>query len=200
MSTLIDLAPLLPATRRERRAERRRLRRCDLLTSRLGELHSMRALLQRASDLVAHGWVQDAWFVVATREGGTRVVTTQGVRRAGRLPVVGACLVGGIVEAGGGPRSVRTQLVARSLDLTWHTLHEDPRRAVHWCPGPDVRMLHLQDLTRWNDAPARTQGEVVGLLLGAQRTVDAQRDLCRDELALTGAPREHAAGPPLLHP
>ena len=186
MSTLRDGARSSAATRRERRAERRRLLRTDVLTARLGELQAIQAVLRQATEVVTQGWVQNAWFVVTTPGGDARAVAAHEVGRAVDLPVVGACLVGGIVEAGGGPAAARSQLVSRSLDLTWHTLHEDPRQPVRWCPGPDVRTGHLQDLTRWNDAPDRTHGEVVGLLLAAQHTVDSQRDLCRDELAGLG--------------
>jgi hypothetical protein len=189
VSTHLVIAPPPPRSRRQSRAERReerhRLERCDTLTARLAELHAMNSLLQRSVEVVSGGWIQGAWFTVATR-GGTRVVAAHDVRRATRHPVVGACLVGGIVEGGGGPTSVRSQLVRRTLDLTWHTLHEDPREPVRWCPGPDVRLLRLLDLTRWNDAPGRTQEEVVDLLVATRLTTDVQRELCRAELSGVG--------------
>ena len=152
----------------------------------------MRSLLSRAAEVVSAGWVQDAWFAVETRSG-TRVVAAHDVRRAARHPVVGACLVGGVVEAGGGPTSVRSQLVRRTLDLTWHTLYEDPRQPVRWCPGPDVRLMRLLDLTRWNDTEGRTQGEVVDLLHRGELTVDLQRDLCHIELCRTELGRTELA-------
>jgi hypothetical protein len=192
VSTHLLLAPPSPTTRRERREERRRLERCDTLSARLAELHSMRPLLQRAAEVVTGGWVQDAWFAVATRRG-TRVVTAHDLRQAARHPVVGACLVGGVVEAGGGPRAVRSQLVRRTLDLTWHALYEDPHQPVRWCPSPDVRLLQLLDLTRWNDTPGRTQDEVVDLLVTAQHTVDLQSELCRAELSGVGIPSDSCA-------
>ncbi len=199
MSIDLALAPARRTSRRERRAERHRLERADTLTARLAELHTMRSLLDRAAEVVSGGWVQDAWFAVSTRNG-TRVVAAHDVRRATRHPVVGACLVGGIVEAGGGPRAVRSQLVRRTLDLTWHTLYENPQAPVRWCPGPDVRLLRLLDLTRWNDTTGRTQGEVVDLLHSAQLTADLQRDLCRGELAGVGLRSEPCAPSPTPRP
>lgn len=173
--------------RRDQRAERRRLRRQDALSARLAELHAIGALLASASEIVAGGWVQGAWFRVDT-PGGPRVVTAYDLDLVERQPVSGACLVGAVVEAAGGPETVRSQLVQRTLDLTWHALREGSDRPVHWCPGPRMRMMQVLELTYWNDAPGRTQGEVAGLLTAAQRCVDSERDLCLDEQrALAGA-------------
>jgi hypothetical protein len=174
------------APRRDRRAEQRRLERLDSTSARLAELHAMGPLLDRAADVVAAGWVQAAWFTVASG-GGRRSVTTYELRRAQNREVVGACLVGAIVHAGGGPASVRSQLVRRTLDLTWHALHGSPEEPVRWCPGPDVRMLRVLDLTSWNDAPGRTQGEVVGLLVAARRLAEVERSRYAEE----HAQREH---------
>jgi hypothetical protein len=146
----------------------------DSKSARLAELHAMGPLLERAADVVAAGWVQAAWFTVASGGGG-RHVTAYELRRAANRRVVGACLVGSVVHAGGGPPSVKSQLVRRTLDLTWHALHGSPGEPVRWCPGPDVRMLRVLDLTSWNDAPGRTQGEVVGLLVAARDLVDVER-------------------------
>lgn len=44
-------------------------------------------------------------------------------------------------------------------------------------------MMTVLDLTHWNDAPDRTQGEVVGLLAAAHHSATAQRDSCRAERA-----------------
>lgn len=179
--------PLTRHGRRERRAQRRRLKRQDTLSAELAELHAIRALLDRAAEVVGNGWVQGAWFTVATSDG-TRDITAYNLPLALNRPVTGACLVGSVVEAAGGPATVRSQLVQRTLDLVWHTLHEDPERPVRWCPGPRMRMLGLLELTSWNDAPGRTQGEVVELLEAGQRTTDVQREMCRTEQAeLAGA-------------
>jgi hypothetical protein len=183
VSTVI--APFDPLTRpgrHERRAERRRLKRHDALSGQLAELHAIRALLEQAAEVVDGGWVQGAWFTVATASG-KRAVTAYDLHLAENQPVSGACLVGAVVHAAGGPATVRSQLVQRTLDLTWHALREDPDRSVQWCPAPRVRMMQVLDLTHWNDAPGRTQGEVVELLLAARQAAEAQRHLCRAEQA-----------------
>lgn len=168
--------------RRQRRAERRRLRRQDALSARLAELSALRTLLGEAAAIVERGWVQRAWFRVSTPDG-PRVLHGFDLRQAATRPVTGACLVGAVVQAGGGPGAARSQSVQRALDLTWHTLREDPRHPVRWCPGPYARGLQVLDLTHWNDAPTRTRDEVVGLLAAAQDTAEAQRDLCLAERA-----------------
>ena len=85
-----------------------------------------------------------------------------------------ACLVGAIVQAGGGAAAVRSQPVQRALDLTWHALHGDPREPVRWCPAPPVRAGHVRDLVRWNDHPSRTRHEVGALLGRASATAGAE--------------------------
>lgn len=179
------IAPFDHPTRpgpRQSRAERRRLKQQDALSSRLAELHAIRALLGQAADVVSAGWVQGAWFAVATADG-QRGVTAYELPLIADHPVNGACLVGGIVQAAGGPATVRSQLVQRTLDLTRHTLREAPHRPVHWCPGPAMRTMGVLELTHWNDAPERTQGQVVDLLRAAQRTVDVERNMCRNREA-----------------
>ncbi len=113
-------------------------------------------------------------------------------RRTMRLttdhPVTGACLVGAVVQAGGGPEAVRSQPVQRTLDLIWHSLREDAVRPVRWCPGPPVRAIHVLDLTHWNDAPDRTRGEVVELLRSSVAAADDQRERCRSEQAVLAGP------------
>jgi hypothetical protein len=168
------------AGRRARRAERRRLERQDALSRRLAELGMIRGLLEQAVGIVRAGWVQGAWFTVAA-PGGDRAVTTYDLRAAVSQPVTGACLVGSVVQAAGGPVEVRSQLVQRTLDVVWHALREDPGRPVRWCPGPCARMMHVLEMTFWNDAPGRTQDEVADLLVAARQTAEAQSDLCRAE-------------------
>ncbi len=168
-------------TRRERRAERRRLKRLDVLSTKLAELHAISELLAQAADLLDTGWVQGAWFAVETPDG-QRSLTAGDVGLADEMPVIGACLVGAVVHAAGGPAEVGSQLVQRSLELTRHELRE-PDQPVRWCSGPSLRMMTVLDLTHWNDAPGRTRDEVVGLLIGAQHSVAAERRACRAERA-----------------
>lgn len=175
--------------RRQRRAARRRLRRVDALSAQLVQLHVIRTLLEQAVEIVRGGWIQGAWFAVDV-DGRTRAVTAPTLHLTTDHPVTGACLVGAVVQAGGGPDAVRSQPVQRALDLVWHSLREDAGQRVRWCPGPPVRMMHVLDLTHWNDAPDRTRGEVVQLLQSSLTTADAQRERCRTEqaeLAFTGA-------------
>ena len=47
-------------------------------------------------------------------------------------------------------------------------------------------MMHVLDLTHWNDAPGRTRGEVEGLLEASLATADVQRQRCRSEQAGLG--------------
>ncbi len=161
------------SARHDHRAERRRLARCDALSSRLAELRSIRDVLAQAAEMVGHGWVQDAWFTVGTPRGEV-AVTAFDLRLVDTYPVTGACLAGAVVHAGGGPAAVGSQLTQRTLDLTWHALREGAVPPAALCPSPQVRTMRLLDLTRWNDARGRTQAEVVDLL-GAARHVAAER-------------------------
>ena len=169
--------------RRERRAERQRLRKVDALSAQLAQLHAIRVLLEQASEIVRGGWIQGAWFAV-DMGGRTRAVSAPELRLTRDHPVTGACLVGAVVQAGGGPESVRSQPVQRALDLVWHSLREDAGQPVRWCPGPPARMMHVLDLTHWNDAPDRTRGDVVGLLRSSAAAADVQRERCRSEQAV----------------
>jgi hypothetical protein len=130
----------------------------------------MRSVLIDARGHLAQGWVQQAWF--AGRPAGRPVPTTDELVRAVAPPA--ACLVGAVVLAAGGPDAVREQLTQRSLDLLWHTLHRPATDPVRWCPGPALRTLQVQDLTRWNDAPERSLDDVLAL-------VDAAIDRTREE-------------------
>lgn len=171
--------------RRERRSERRRLRRVDALSARLAELRTIRSLLEDAAEIVRGGWIQGAWFTVDLG-GRTELVTAPEIDLTTNHPVTGACLVGAVVQAGGGPESVRSPPVQRALDLVWHSLREDSGERVRWCPGPPVRMMHVLDLTHWNDAPDRTRGDVLALLDTSVSATDAQRERCRSEQAALG--------------
>ena len=179
--------------RRERRAARLRLRRVDALSAQLAQLQAIRALLEQAAEVVLGGWVQGAWFAVDV-DGRTRTVIAPQPRLTADHPVTAACLVGAVVQAGGGPAAVRSQPVQRALDLIWHSLRENAEQPVRWCPGPPVRAMHVLDLTHWNDAPDRTRGDVVGLLRSSVASADAQRERCRSELlALAGRSSESSS-------
>lgn len=156
----------------------------------------MHDLLERGAEVIGTGWLQRGWFTVMTSEG-RRPVTAYNLGDAVDHPVVGACLVGSVVRGAGGPAAVRTQLVQRTLDLLWHTLREDPERPVRWCPDPQTRALRVLDLTRWNDSPARTHGEVLALLRAAQQTARIERDRYRAaQLDLATGSRHLQRDPP----
>src|SRR5690348_14313583 len=96
---------------RDRLAERRMLARRDRLTARLVELHDIAQLAGRARAVVETGWVQRGWY------------RYQDPDERSNQSVTGACLVGAIVHAGGGRQAFTSQLVQRTLDLTWNTLY-----------------------------------------------------------------------------
>ncbi|MEO6999293.1 MAG: hypothetical protein ABI112_14530, partial [Terracoccus sp.] len=177
------IVPSAHLSRRQRQEERRRLQQIDTLSARLAELCSIAALLERAVQVVGAGWVQGAWFSVEA-PAGQRTVAAYDLRLALDHPVIGACLVGGVVQGAGGPAAARSQLVQRTLDLLWHTLRESPDQPVRWCPGPAVRQGMLREMTRWNDDPRRTQKEVLDLLTAARHTADVQRETCLTQQAV----------------
>jgi hypothetical protein len=168
-------------SRRARWSERRRRTRHDLTAARLAELHCIRLLLEDAVAVVGSGWVQHAWFAVTDDRGRQRSVTAHNLQLATGSPVAAACLVGSIVHAAGGPGTARSQLVQRTLDLTWHALYQNEQQPVRWSPSPPVRAAQVRDLTRWNDASGRTAEQVAALLRTAIRTANAQTELVRSQ-------------------
>jgi hypothetical protein len=174
------------STRTPRRQQRRALRRCDRLGARLAELDAIQGLLADATDVVSSGWVQGAWFTVA-QGGRTRAITAYDIGSAIDRPVSGACVVGAVVQAAGGPAAVRRQVVQRTLDVLWHALREDPQRPVRWCPGPHTRGLQVLELTFWNDAKGRSADDVAGLLRSASVSAAAEADRCRAERSVLAA-------------
>jgi hypothetical protein len=159
----VSVDPHRPGWRAKRRLTRQ-LRRRDEASARLAELDHLADILNQAADLISGGWLQHSWFAYLDDTGRRRTVTAHNVDRMAGRPVVGACLVGGIVEAGGGLSNVRSQAVQRAVDLTWHTLHEIQVPANHWTSAPEVRMHQVRDLTRWNDHPNRTAPQAEALL------------------------------------
>ena len=149
---------------RAKRNLTRQLRDRDDASARLAELHILAEILSQAADLISGGWLQHSWFAYRDDNGRTKTVTAYNVKEMAGRPVVGACLVGAIVEAGGGLSNVRAQPVQRAIDLTWNTLFEAAPRSNHWTPAPEVRTQHVRDLTRWNDQPRRTAPQAEGLL------------------------------------
>jgi hypothetical protein len=174
--TLATIAPAAPAPVgfRERRRRRARLAERDRSSARLAELHRIADLARRAADLVGSGWVQNAWFAVADEHGRRTGLTGPGLALLADRPVVGGCLVGAVVQAAGGLPAVPTQLVQRTLDLTWHALVAGEGEPVRWRADPVARLARLQELTRWNDDPARVRTDVTGLLRSVERAADRE--------------------------
>ena len=169
------------ARRRLQRQERRRLAEQAGRRVRLAEVLRFWAVLEEAGVLGELGWMLDGWLAVLDAQGRTHKLTVPDFQLASERRVSGVCLVGGIVYAAGGPHAVHSQLVQRSLDLTWHALSESARQPVRWCPSPAVRTAHVRDLTRWNDQPQRTAGQVSSLLQSAVHLADAQIETRRAE-------------------
>jgi hypothetical protein len=166
--------------RRERKQLRRALRDQDQLSSKLAELHHVESLLADAAQVVQRGWMQNGWFAYVDATGARHIVTGCTPRMKRTLApeqVLSTCLVGAIVHAAGGPSQARSQLVQRTIDLTWHASFRGARERVRWCPSPVERAGHMIDLVHWNDRPGRTPQEVTALLgrAGALARAEAER-------------------------
>ena len=166
----------------ERRRQRKRLAAQDQLSAHIAELMRIRELVGAAREVVAAGWVQDAWYVRPDEHGRQHSI---GHLRGnlGGGPVARACLVGAILHANGGVATADTQAVQRTFDLTWHTLNRPEREPVRWCPAPPIRAQQLHDLVSWNDQPGRTGADVEALLIAAERTADREIAQSRQRLA-----------------
>jgi hypothetical protein len=172
----------VPQSRRDRRRLRRALREQDLISAKLAELRRIVTLLDDATRVVEHGWLQEGWFAFVDRSGERRIVVGCTPRMARTLDpdqVVAACLVGAIVHAGGGPTQARSQLVQRTIDLTWHAAFRGASEPVRWGPSPVERAGHLMDLVRWNDDPHRTSPQVAALLGRSRVVAHAEADRTR---------------------
>jgi hypothetical protein len=155
------------------------LRDQDRLSAKLAELHRIDGLLAQAAHFIEKGWMQHGWFAYVHPSGERRVVIGCSPRTTRSLSpeqVISACLVGAIVQAGGGPSEARSQLVQRSIDLTWHASFRGLQEPVRWSPSPVERAGHVMDLVRWNDRPGRTSGEVAALLDRARCVAAAETE------------------------
>jgi hypothetical protein len=171
-----------PAPRRLADQHRRRVRH-DVLGARLAELDRIGTVLDEAREIVEHGWVQHAWFSYVDEVGRSRLATAYDLHLMAGRPVTGACLVGAVVLAGGGVSAAGSQLVNRTLDLTWHALRAGGEPHVHRCPSPAERAVQTRDLTSWNDAGRRTADEVQALLVGAGAAAASEAACVRREYA-----------------
>lgn len=135
------------------------------------ERDRLQALLSDARRFVETSWVQGAWFSVRDETGRTRLVRGGNAVQLADQRIVGSCLVGAIIRAGGGVSAAQEPPVQRALDAVWHALREQEGAAVQWSPPPMTRMQHVRDLTRWNDRTTTTSTDVSSLLLTAERVV-----------------------------
>ena len=142
MKVLLSTPYTTPLGWRARRQARRRLAELDALGARLAELSRIRDLAEAAREVVATGWVKDAWYV---RPDARRVDLVQ-ARRMARVPVERACLVGAILHAGGGVASADTQLAQRTLDLTCTPSTAAPTSP---CAGARRRRSALSTCATW---------------------------------------------------
>ena len=156
----------------------------DRLGAQLAFVTQIRDLVAAARDVVAAGWVKDAWFISHDAQGKPRSVDFMAAKRMEQaLPADRACLVGAILHAGGGGvATAETQLVQRTFDLTWHTLHRSAREPFRWCPAPPLRAQQLRDLVSLNDQAGRTGADVEALLIAAERTADQEVARSRQQL------------------
>ena len=144
--------------------------RRDAELERLRQLEGAQAVLERARTLIAQGWVQDAFYIVRGRNGESRPVSPFGLLLLTRTDVVGACLVGAVAHASGSvDRRERRGQAALAVDTLWHTLAEDPSyerlpTAPYDAVHPAARAARVRELARWNDEPARSRDEVLGLV------------------------------------
>lgn len=173
MSAHLLTSPSIPRKRlapgfARRVAERTRLARQDRMSALLAELHASRTLMAAASAVVEAGWVQGGWFAYRDEQGRERMVSAHNLFEITGRQLTGACLVGAIVQGGGGLPAARTGPVHRALDLTWQALY-GVSEPVDSCPSPALRTARVRDLTRWNDQPHRTVPEVTALLAAADR-------------------------------
>jgi hypothetical protein len=158
-----DIVEVHPSWKTRRR-HLQQLRLRDQISARLAELDQIACILNDAADLVRAGWLQESWFAYRDSKGRLRPVNAYNAKQMTGHPVVAACLVGAVVQAGGGMPYVRTQPVQRALDLTWHTLFKTSPDLIRRIPAPEARVHHVQDLTRWNDHPGRTAAQAEELL------------------------------------
>ncbi|RKR76077.1 DUF6197 family protein [Frondihabitans australicus] len=166
-----QVAPAAPPTWRDRWRRRREVARARIEMEETLERDQLQALLSAARAYVETSWIQGAWFAVRTDDGRERLVRGGSALLIDDARIVGSCLVGAIIRAGGGTGAVQEQPVQRALDAVWHALNAPEGVPVQWGPPPMTRMQHVRDLTRWNDREAESAAEVASLLLTAERVV-----------------------------
>jgi hypothetical protein len=162
----------------------------------LRRLDEVCAVLERARDVVADGWVQDRGYEPSGR-ATSEPITLFGAKRIKAEDVAGACLVGAVALAAR-ERDARADLTVDAgptIDFAWYALQKyrglgDGGVSCRAVP-PGLRLARIRDLMRWNDQPGRTRDEVLAVLdLGVSLAImTAMR-----EPAPTAAGRQSTSG------
>jgi hypothetical protein len=164
----LELPPFSWRARRRRKKEEAELvREVEWAT----EQTQLQTILSEARRHVEENWVRGAWFAVRDGGGRVRLVRGGGALVLADNRIVGSCLVGAVIRAGGGTTASHEQPVQRALDAVWHALRQPEDTEVKWSHSPMTRLQHLRDLTRWNDHEATSADQVASLLLTAERVV-----------------------------
>jgi hypothetical protein len=178
------LQPLAtPVGLRTRWRDRRRLQRIDRLGARLARLDAVDAVLTRAHDRLASGWVQDAWFTTIDDEGVRLHVGT--LRAHDGAESERACLVAAVaIESL--PGSITGPIAQRAIGTMWNVLHGGGVSS-DWSTPPGVTAARAYDLVRWNDATDRRQSDVLALMHASRTSLSHTTAAVRTELAAASA-------------
>jgi hypothetical protein len=177
--SLLQQPVLAPSSLRTRWRDRHRLQRIDRLGARLARLDAVDALLGRAHDRLASGWVQDAWFTTIDEQGVHLHVGT--LRAHDGEEAERACLVAAVaVEAL--PGSITGPIGQRAIGTMWNVLHGGGPSG-DWSTPPGVTAARAYDLVRWNDAADRRQSDVLALVESSRYSVGRTSEAVRAELA-----------------
>lgn len=123
------------------------------------------AILETARTVLERGWLQDGWYRTTPRPLRNRLFGPT----PGPDGIEAACLVAAVAVAGhsGGAFTHVDRDSGPAVDRVWEALQESRHGEFATPPGavaPIVRRARMRDLVRWNDAPGRTHGEVLGLV------------------------------------
>lgn len=123
------------------------------------------AILEIARTILERGWLQDAWYRTAPRPLRQRLFGPT----PGPDGIEAACVVAAVAVAGhtGGAFTHVDRDSGPAVDRVWEALQETRTGAVAARPSavaPIVRRARMRELVRWNDAPGRTHGDVLGLV------------------------------------
>ncbi|GAA4747724.1 hypothetical protein GCM10025783_19830 [Amnibacterium soli] len=181
--SLLQQPLLAPVGLRTRWRDRRRLHRVDRLGARLARLDAVDAVLARAHDRLASGWVQDAWFTTIDDEGVQLHVGTLRAHDGERSER--ACLVAAVaIESL--PGTITGPVAQRAIGTMWNVLHGGGVSS-DWGTPPGVTAARAYDLVRWNDATDRRQTDVLALVSASRASLAHTTTAVRTELTNASA-------------